>query len=524
MVDKWKGWLSMKKSFVSSYGREVYARSSSFLVSVAIHLLALLILSLIVFESSSNSIISLELLKSSNSVQVSQFDFEVDAEDNEMVDFELVVKQPEEIMDFVVSIEKHGKKDAESEARPLNQEWSGGDLSESAESQLDESPKPGESAKFFGTKAEGSSFVYILDQSFSMNKKGYWRTDLNLNFSRFDVARLELQNSIETLQPHQEFYVVLFSHKVKHFNPTAVKATNQNKRKFRRWIWDKEAKGLSDPCSSLNFAIKTNPSGIFLLGDGEFERGGPLFTIDDIRRQVEGITKIPIHTIALDDFRAMANMRELSALSGGQFDFIKLPREADEVEINLTVDQKYGLRMCEIARFTPPINRGLIFTNSEFDFISLVRTSLNQELSPLMKISLCRLILDFRSEVGGVTKNSRALLQTFFERLDRESGEEYQSFLPQEGNTIADCEERFQVIQKARQQRASDLEESMFQSWMDPFTDGRELVQLSDQLKIAKRIVSLYPETETADRVAKKYGLADSGFPGIFQNFGSQTH
>ena len=81
----------MKKSFVSSYGREVYARSSSFLVSVAIHLLALLILSLIVFESSSNSIISLELLKSSNSVQVSQFDFEVDAEDNEMVDFELVV-------------------------------------------------------------------------------------------------------------------------------------------------------------------------------------------------------------------------------------------------------------------------------------------------------------------------------------------------------------------------------------------------------------------------------------------------
>jgi hypothetical protein len=135
------------------------------------------------------------------------------------------------------------------------------------------------------------------------------------------------------LRPHQEFYVILFSAGMEQmFNdkalvPTPVKATAENKARLRQWLWNDQAVGGTDPRGSLKLAFKMNPDAIFMLSDGEFrdERndGNPL-AIDITRKQVDEKSPIRINSIALEDDASKANMEELSAVSGGQFKFVKV--------------------------------------------------------------------------------------------------------------------------------------------------------------------------------------------------------
>ena len=295
------------------------ARNSSFLFSLAFHTLALLLLSLVLIHSTGKTLIMLELLSSPDVEQYDGIVAEVDLSINDLE--ELVAASEQDPFDSAF-----GDDDGDQsviEKSPDSGIAGGGNGTHGK--------GDGQSAKFFGMRAVGNKFVYVLDHSGSM---AYESTDVkDYRVSRFDVARLELINSVESLRPHQEFYVVLFSAGMEQmFNknalvPTPVKATPENKARLKEWLWQDQAVGGTDPRSSLKMAFKMNPDAIFMLSDGEFrdeKRDGNPLAIDITRKQIEEESPIRINSIALEDDASKANMEELSTVSGGQFKFVKV--------------------------------------------------------------------------------------------------------------------------------------------------------------------------------------------------------
>ncbi len=298
--------------------RQWAARNSSFLVSFAIHTFLILLLSLFLITGTGKAIIVLEML---NSADIEEADgvmdeLEVDIDITE----DLVTPFDDELFNSAFG-ENDGEQQIADSGENPGVEGSGESRTGAGD---------GKSAKFFGTKAQGNKFVYVLDRSGSMDYQSGEVSDYQV--TRFDVARMELIKSVESLQPHQEFYVVLFSTGMKQmFNeqsllPKPVKATLENKARLRDWLWEGHASGGTDPRDSLKLAFKMKPDAIFMLSDGEFrdERDGDPLSIDLTRKQVADNNPIRINSIALEDDSSKANMEELSNVSGGQFRFVKV--------------------------------------------------------------------------------------------------------------------------------------------------------------------------------------------------------
>ena len=299
--------------------REFAARNSGFLISLAFHTLVLLLLSLVLIHSTGKALIMLELLSSPDVEQYEGIIAEVDVNIDDQEELIAAVDQDPFNAAFGDS---NGDQTVVDVSQITGTEGGG----KKTKGQGD-----GKSAKFFGMRAMGNKFVYVLDRSGSM---AYESSDVNeYHVSRFDVARMELMNSVESLRPHQEFYVVLFSTGMQSmFNnreliPTPIKATPENKARLKEWLWREQANGGTDPRGSLKLAFKMDPDAIFMLSDGEFrdERkdGNPL-SIEIARQQIAEHTPIRINSIALEDDASKVNMEELSAVSGGQFKFVKV--------------------------------------------------------------------------------------------------------------------------------------------------------------------------------------------------------
>lgn len=299
--------------------REFAARNSSFLISLAFHTLVLLLLSLVLIHSTGKALIMLELLSSPDVEQYEGIIAEVDVDINDLEELMAAVNDDPFNAAFGDS---DGDQTVTDESQIAGTEGGG----DKTQGQGD-----GKSAKFFGMRAMGNKFVYVLDRSGSM---AYESSDVQeYKVSRFDVARLELMNSVESLRPHQEFYVVLFSNGMrqmfdrKALVPTPVNATPENKAKLKEWLWQNRADGGTDPRGSLKLAYKMNPDAIFMLSDGEFRdetNDGNPRSIDIARKQVEESKPIRINSIALEDDSSKSNMQELSTVSGGQFKFVKV--------------------------------------------------------------------------------------------------------------------------------------------------------------------------------------------------------
>lgn len=309
--------------------REFAARNSSFLISLAVHTLMLLLLSLVLIHGTGKALIMLELLNSPDVEEYAGVVAEVEVDLNDME--ELVAAVDEDPFNSAFG-DNDGDQQVTDESQFTGTEGGG----DQTQGQGD-----GKSAKFFGMRAMGNKFVYVLDRSGSM---AYESSDVkDYKVSRFDVARIELMNSVESLRPHQEFYVVLFSTSMEQMFdrralvPQAVKATPENKARLKEWLWNDRANGGTDPRSSLKLAFKMNPDAIFMLSDGEFRdeiRDGNPRSIDIARKQVAENTPIRINSIALEDDNSKANMEELSAVSGGQFKFVKVKDYVSNMSIS----------------------------------------------------------------------------------------------------------------------------------------------------------------------------------------------
>jgi hypothetical protein len=118
-------------------------------------------------------------------------------------------------------------------------------------------------ASFFGVKTKGRRFMFVVDNSNSMNN------------GKFETAVMELQKSISKLNYNHEFFIVFYSDTAYPlFYPrsakTWVKATPENREKLRYWLQDVQRCLQTRGIKALTTAFGMKPDVIYLLGDGSF--------------------------------------------------------------------------------------------------------------------------------------------------------------------------------------------------------------------------------------------------------------
>jgi hypothetical protein len=180
-----------------------------------------------------------------------------------------------------------------------------------------------EGAEFFGSKAEGNRFVYIVDASPSMRRD-----------RAFDAAKEEILRSLRSMKPKQRFAILFFGGTLEtlELDPgekidQPQSATPENIEKAIRWLAkitiQKDGK---PPVDAVKSALDFQPDGIFLLFDGDTKLDNwtqivrRLNTSDGLLS--DGGTKVPIHVIHFFRDEFQRSMQRLAQENGGSYRFV----------------------------------------------------------------------------------------------------------------------------------------------------------------------------------------------------------
>jgi hypothetical protein len=162
---------------------------------------------------------------------------------------------------------------------------------------------PWRQTSFFGIKAEGKLFIYVVDCSGSM-----------IDEDRLDRAKNELRRSVNALQSPQQFKVIFYNDRPVPMPGELPKAADYpSKAQLSRWLNLIQPEGATDPRSSLALALAMRPDAVFLLSDGAFP-GGTVEAVNTLNPR-----KVPIHCVDLANGAAGDDLRKIAADSGGQY-------------------------------------------------------------------------------------------------------------------------------------------------------------------------------------------------------------
>lgn len=173
----------------------------------------------------------------------------------------------------------------------------------------------GGAASFFGVEARGSRFAYIVDISGSMTGP------------KIETLRRELTGSLESLNEHASFFVVLYSHE-----PRIIGGKRQWERAIRRAkdfaqrdISAIAAGGATNPLPAFEivFDIRPRPDAIYFMTDGQFP---DLVAQEVARMNSSWIEPTPVHTISFVSREAEEQLRRIANSSGGTYTHVDGPK------------------------------------------------------------------------------------------------------------------------------------------------------------------------------------------------------
>ncbi len=201
------------------------------------------------------------------------------------------------------------------------------------------------SVQFFGSRAYGNRFVYILDVSTSMSARSH---------GRIQRAKDELIRSVSRLSPQQSYYVFLFCYETCHMfgHPSRfaykksvakdrpelsfVSATPENLSRLKQWVYRVRLAGGTDPRNALLQAHSMKPDAVFLLSDGQFNRpsrpipGEGWSDSDQIPEAFtvlagveRALSDVVVHTIAFENPFTRSTMEQLAEITGGSSRYVR---------------------------------------------------------------------------------------------------------------------------------------------------------------------------------------------------------
>lgn len=182
-----------------------------------------------------------------------------------------------------------------------------------------------EGAQFFGVRATGNRFVFIVDCSRSMTG------------TKWEDATRELLSAVERLGPDKWFYVIFFdgeSHPMfdaKSPESDLLAATVENLDRFRQWMANVELGYHTRPAASVRFALTLEPHAIYLLSDGEFEdQTAALLRDKNLVRDEHGrAPRAIVHAIGFHSRHGQKVLQRIAKEHGGRYVFVPPPQLAN---------------------------------------------------------------------------------------------------------------------------------------------------------------------------------------------------
>lgn len=163
---------------------------------------------------------------------------------------------------------------------------------------------PWRQTSFFGIRARGQFFVYVVDCSGSM-----------IDDDRMPRATIELRRSVFGLREPQRFEVIFYNHESIPMpgGPIPRTADEQSKDQLRSFLRLVDPDGGTDPRLAVKQALSLRPDAVFLLSDGAFPDGA----VAEITRSNK--RKIPIHCIDLAGGLAGDHLKRIARDNNGQY-------------------------------------------------------------------------------------------------------------------------------------------------------------------------------------------------------------
>jgi hypothetical protein len=180
-------------------------------------------------------------------------------------------------------------------------------------------------AEFFGVKATGNTFVYIVDCSPSMKKDG-----------AFEAAKQEIGRSLMSMKPTQRFHLMFFGKEIESLfiepgkaEEYPIYATPANVQKAIQWLGRSSIQKEGwPPNDSLDKAIEMQPDGIFMLFDGD-TRSDVAKHLSKVNRTADILSepgpKVPVHVIHFFQEEFASAMRKVANENGGTYRFVARP-------------------------------------------------------------------------------------------------------------------------------------------------------------------------------------------------------
>jgi len=183
---------------------------------------------------------------------------------------------------------------------------------------------PLQGSRFFGAKARGRKFVYIIDRSSSMRRQTSVRIEGEgtalYRGNYLDIAKREIQRSVRALEPGARFHVIFFADAKETAEMPGGKlqwATETNRRQCADWLKTVGFGAGTEPAGALRAAIKLKPDAIFLLCDGRFS--------EDVVKEIARFNRasgVPIHTLAFVDRSGEKILQDLAKQNGGVYRYV----------------------------------------------------------------------------------------------------------------------------------------------------------------------------------------------------------
>jgi len=180
-------------------------------------------------------------------------------------------------------------------------------------------------AEFYGAKTRGKRFVFVIDNSLSMTK------------GRFESALYELMYTIGKMGSDQEFYIFFFSDTAYPlFYPNSakgpVKATNEAKQAVYQWLSTVHLVLRTDAKLAVQQALLMQPDGIYILTDGAFTDDTARFLLDKdgvekfVKSKSDRYYRPPtIHTVGMEIGKAGAEkgLKDIAQAYNGSFRHVR---------------------------------------------------------------------------------------------------------------------------------------------------------------------------------------------------------
>ncbi len=174
-------------------------------------------------------------------------------------------------------------------------------------------------AEFFGLRASGQRFVFVVDSSGSMRGK------------KWSAACRELLASVKRMGGQQSFYVIFFDHDTHPMfaqdkpEKDLLAVTSSNLIRLKRWLPSIKLGTATRPYFAMQLALRLKPDAIFLLSDGEFSDPTRDFLLTEnvkVGDEGERMPKVPVHTIGFHSPAAAVVLAPIAKENGGDYRFV----------------------------------------------------------------------------------------------------------------------------------------------------------------------------------------------------------